>query len=253
MNRMLRWILLLVVVLAAWEASYRAGLLNPIIFGSPGMIAKAVVEDGWTFLAAFRLTLVEILLAVFLAWILGVGFGILVGASDAMARFTAPVLSALIAVPLIILYPLIIAWIGLGPNSKVVFGFLSGIFPIALNTLIGVREIEPGYARMAQAMGASRVQILFQVLAPLALPAIASGLRLGTALIIIAVVLSEMLGATDGLGFWISYHRSLFNTGQVYLGILLALSIAGLSNALLFAIERRFAPHRGEEFQSTHR
>jgi NitT/TauT family transport system permease protein/taurine transport system permease protein len=148
------------------------------------------------------------------------------------------------AVPLVILYPLIIAWIGLGPNSKVVFGLLSGVFPIALNTLVGVRGIEPGYARMAQAMGASRMQIMSQVLAPLALPAIVSGLRLGTALIIIAVVLSEMLGSTDGVGFWISYHRSLFNTGQVYLGIFLAVSIAGLSNALLRAIERRFAPDK---------
>jgi NitT/TauT family transport system permease protein/taurine transport system permease protein len=140
---------------------------------------------------------------------------------------------------------LIIAWIGLGPNSKVVFGVLSGIFPIALNTLVGVRGIETGYARMAQAMGASRMQIMFQVLAPLALPAIVSGLRLGTALIIIAVVLSEMLGSTDGIGFWISYHRSLFNTGQVYLGIFLAVSIAGLSNALLLAIERRYALEKG--------
>jgi NitT/TauT family transport system permease protein len=245
MIRMLRRLLLVLVALAAWEAIFRAGLLNPIIFGAPSVIAKAVVEDGWTFLSAFRLTLFEIGLAVFLAWTLGVGFGVVAGASDGFARLTVPILSALIAVPLVILYPLIIAWIGLGPNSKVVFGVLSGVFPIALNTLVGVRGIEPGYARMAEAMGASRMQIMFQVLAPLALPAIVSGLRLGTALIIIAVVLSEMLGSTDGVGFWISYHRSLFNTGQVYLGIFLAVSIAGLSNALLLAIERRYAPDKG--------
>jgi len=94
---------------------------------------------------------------------------------------------------------------------------------------------------MAEAMGASKSQVLWLVLAPLALPAIISGLRLGTALIIIGVVLSEMLGSIDGIGFWVSYHRSLFNTGQVYLGILLALAMAAISNAALSMIEKRYA------------
>jgi ABC-type nitrate/sulfonate/bicarbonate transport system permease component len=58
---------------------------------------------------------------------------------------------------------------------------------------------------------------------------------------VIGVVLSEMLGSTDGIGFWISYHRALFNTGQVYLGILLALLIAGLANAALSLVERFYA------------
>ncbi len=139
------------------------------------------------------------------------------------------------------LYPILIAWLGLGPASKVVFGVVSGIFPIALNTMVGVAGIKRGYARMAAAMGASPRQIMFLVMAPLALPAIVAGLRLGTALIVIGVVLSEMLGATDGIGFWISYHRALFNTGQVYLGILLALLIAGLANGALSLVERAYA------------
>jgi NitT/TauT family transport system permease protein/taurine transport system permease protein len=96
-------------------------------------------------------------------------------------------------------------------------------------------------------MGASRRQIMFQVMAPLAVPAIVSGLRLGTALIVIGVVLSEMLGAADGIGFWISYHRSLFNTGQVYLGILLALVVGGLANAVLSMIERGYARRSSDQ------
>ena len=245
MNSWLRTILVAVVLVAIWEGAYRAGLLNPIIFSAPSMIAKAAQEDGMTFLSALRLTIVEIGFAIAVAWILGIAFGVVTGASRGLARVSAPILSAMIAIPLVILYPLIIAWLGLGPVSKVVFGVLSGIFPIALNTLTGIRHIDLGYARMAQAMGASRFQVLFMVLAPLALPAVVAGLRLGTALIIIAVVLSEMLASTDGLGFWISYHRSLFNTGQVYLGILLALFVAAIANALLSWIEKHFAPSKG--------
>jgi NitT/TauT family transport system permease protein/taurine transport system permease protein len=247
-RRGLAWRLLaLAVFVAVWEAVFRLGLLSPIIFGSPSLIADAVVKDGWTFLSAFRITLLEIAAAVLIAWTFGIGFGVFAGSVPVLARVAAPVLSALIAVPLVVLYPVLIAWLGLGPASKVVFGVVSGVFPIALNTLVGVQGIDRGYARMAAAMGASRRQIMFQVMAPLAVPAIVSGLRLGTALIVIGVVLSEMLGAADGIGFWISYHRSLFNTGQVYLGILLALVVGGLANAVLSMIERGYARRSSDQ------
>jgi NitT/TauT family transport system permease protein len=247
-RRGLAWRLLaLAVFVAVWEVAFRLGLLSPIIFGSPSLIADAVVKDGWTFLSAFRITLLEIAAAILIAWTLGIGFGVFAGSVPVLARVAAPVLSALIAVPLVVLYPVLIAWLGLGPASKVVFGVVSGVFPIALNTLVGVQGIDRGYARMAAAMGASRRQIMFQVMAPLAVPAIVSGLRLGTALIVIGVVLSEMLGAADGIGFWISYHRSLFNTGQVYLGILLALVVGGLANAVLSIIERGYARRSSDQ------
>jgi NitT/TauT family transport system permease protein len=230
----------LVLFLAVWEAAFRFGLLSPIIFGSPSLIVGAAAKDGWDFLLAFRITVIEIAMAILITWTLGVAFGIVAGSLSVLGRVSAPILSALIAVPLVVLYPVLIAWLGLGPSSKIVFGVVSGIFPIALNTMVGVQGIDRGYAIMAAAMGASRRQIMFQVMAPLALPAIISGLRLGTALIVIGVVLSEMLGSTDGIGFWISYHRALFNTGQVYLGILLALVVAGLANAALSLVERLY-------------
>jgi NitT/TauT family transport system permease protein len=241
LRRQLTRLAMLAAFLAIWEIVFRLEILSPIIFGSPSLIASAAVKDGWTFLLAFRITIFEITMAILIAWTTGIAFGVVAGSVPLLARISAPVLSALIAVPLVVLYPVLIAWLGLGPASKVVFGVVSGIFPIALNTMVGVREINSGYATMAAAMGANRRQIMFQVMAPLALPAIVSGLRLGTSLIVIGVVLSEMLGATDGIGFWISYHRALFNTGQVYLGILLALLIAGLANAALSLIERSYA------------
>jgi NitT/TauT family transport system permease protein len=238
---------ILLSVLAVWEIAYRAGVLSPIIFAAPSLILSAAAKDGWTFLSAFRLTMLEITMAVLFAWGLGVGFGIVAGVWPIVARICAPILSSLIAVPLVVLYPIVLAWLGLGPGSKIVFGVISGVFPIALNTLVGVQSIDRGYVVMAKAMGASPRQIMFQVMAPLALPTIVSGLRLGTALIVIGVVLSEMLASTDGIGFWISYHRGIFNTGQVYLGILLALIAAGIANFVLSLIERSYSHQAVDE------
>ena len=152
----------------------------------------------------------------------------------------SPVFSALIALPLIVLYPVVVAWTGIGPISKVIYAALAGFFPIALATVSGIRSIDLRYAELARALGATRRQIVTQVMLRLALPAVLSGLRVGLSLVIISVVQSEMLSSVAGLGFLISYHRSLFNVGQVYLGIMLVLLVAAAGNFAVSALERRF-------------
>lgn len=228
-------------VLAGWQGAAALGWLNPMLVGTPALIASAGWKDGATLIAASRYTLFEIALAGAIAWTLGIALGVIAGAGRKRALVVSPLLSAMIAAPLVVLYPVIVAWTGIGPLSKIVYGAATGFFPIALSTIAGVSSIDQRYVTMAQAMGASRTQILVQVVARLALPAILSGLRVGTSLLVIAVVQSEMLSATDGLGFWISYHRSLFNVGQVYFGIGLVLVLAATLNMLLGYCERRLS------------
>jgi len=226
--------------IALWEVAYRVGLLNPLIFGAPSLIAGAAIKDGAAFGEALRFTVGEILIATALAWCCGVAFGVLAGAGAARSLVAAPILSAAIAVPLVVFYPVAIAWLGIGALSKIAYAAAAGFFPIALATLLGIRSIDARYSEMARSVGASRTQILTQVEMRLALPAIVSGLRIGTSLAIISVVQGEMLTSTDGLGFLISYHRALFNVGHVYFGIALVIVIAAVSNIALSALERRF-------------
>jgi NitT/TauT family transport system permease protein/taurine transport system permease protein len=233
----LRKIFITLMVLAAWELLAWGGFLNPLLIGTPSMIVRAAMKDGVTLLVALRFTFMEILIAGMIAWISGVIAGVIIGARVRTAVIVSPLLSAMIAVPLVVLYPVIVAWTGIGPISKIIYGAATGFFPIALTTISGVSAIDQRYVDMARAMGANRFQIRFQVIARLALPAIMSGLRVGSSLVVIAVVQSEMLSATDGLGFWISYHRALFNVGQVYFGIGLVLVLAAGLNVLLNACE----------------
>jgi NitT/TauT family transport system permease protein len=231
-------------VLVIWELLYRAGLLNPLIFGSPSLMLAAAVKDGPLFVAAFQFTAYEILVAAAIAAIGGVAFGVIAGATAVRSLVFAPTLSAVIAVPLVVLYPIAIAWLGIGAGSKIAYGAVAGFCPVALATLLGIRSIDLRYADMARAMGASRPQILVQVMARLALPAIVSGLRIGVSLVIISVVQGEMLTSTDGLGFLISYHRALFNVGHVYFGILLVVVMAAAAHVALAALERHFGRWR---------
>ena len=239
-----RRLVITVIVLGLWEAAYRVGILNPLIFGSPSLIIAAALKDGRVFVAAFEFTAYEIVAAAMIAWVGGVAFGVIAGAGAVRSLVLSPILSAVIAVPLVVLYPVAIALLGIGAGSKIAYAAVAGFFPIALATLLGVRSIDPRYAEMARAIGANRKQILGHIMLRLALPSIVSGLRIGTSLVIISVVQGEMLTSTDGLGFLITYNRALFNTGQVYLGIVLVLVAAAASNYALSAIERRFGQAR---------
>ncbi|HVZ51404.1 MAG TPA: ABC transporter permease [Pseudolabrys sp.] len=230
-----------IVFLGVWEGICRAGWVNPIILAPPSAIVAALYSSGWQFLDAFQLTILCIVFAAALAWLIGIGFGLLVGLSPLGYGIFSPLLTGVFAIPLITLYPLFLVWFGIGPGSKIAFAVLSGSIPIALNTMDGVRLIDRGYIKLARSIGASPLQAYLRIYFPLSLPAILSGLRIGTSLVVISVVVCEMLASVNGLGFWISYNRTLFNTGHVYLGITLAMACVMLVNFGLGHIERRYA------------
>lgn len=240
MNKTLTRLAVLAALLAVLEFSRRAELVSPLILASPSEVAMAFAESGGQFLEAFLVTLSEIARAVLLTWTLGLAAGLVIGSSPTFAMAGGPILGALFAIPLIILYPLFIAWLGIGPISKVIFGAVAGFFPIALNTMEGVRALDPRFEEYGRSIGASKPTILFRIMLPFALPAILSGLRIGTSLIVVNVIVSEMLASFGGLGFWISYHRTLFETGHVYLGIIMALLCVVFVNWVLSTIEKRY-------------
>ena len=235
-----------VVFLAAWELVCRSKLVNPIILASPSDIVAALFASGGEFIGAFEITVVSILVATAFAWLIGIGFGLVAGFSPLGYGIFYPLLIGIFAVPLITLYPMFLVWFGIGPASKIVFAVMTGSIPIALNTMDGARMIDRDYVRLARSIGASPRQSYLRIYFPLALPAILSGLRIGTSLVVIGVIVCEMLASVDGLGFWISYNRTLFKTGHVYLGIALAMACVVLVNFGLGHIERRFAAKRSQ-------
>jgi ABC-type nitrate/sulfonate/bicarbonate transport system permease component len=244
-------IVVAVVILAAWELICRLGLVNAIILAPPSSIVAAMLTSWRDFLGAFQVTILSIATSIALAWSIGIGFGLIFGLSPLGYGVFSPLLTGLFSVPLITLYPLFLVWFGIGPGSKIAFAVLTGSIPIALNTMDGVRQIDRSYIGLARSIGASPVQAYFRIYFPLALPSILSGLRIGTSLVVIGVVVCEMLAAVDGLGFWISYNRTIFKTGHVYLGITLAMLSVVLVNIALGHIERRFGAMRAEAATAT--
>lgn len=237
----IRWTTGLVAAAAIWEALPRLGVVPGIILPPPSAIVAAAMKDFGSFMANMQITVLEALVATAIAWALGVTLGVIFGSLRRVARFLVPLLDSAFALPWVVLYPLAVVWLGIGSPSKVVFAVVTGVFPILLTTTAAVSTIDERYVLLSRSLGATRRQLFLKILLPFALPQIISGLRVGTGLVVIGVVVGEMLASVGGLGYMISYYRATFESGHVYFAIVLTLFIAWVSNALLERVERYFA------------
>jgi NitT/TauT family transport system permease protein len=148
-------------------------------------------------------------------------------------------ISSLYAVPLVILYPVFTVWLGIGSQSKIAFAGIYGFLPTMLATAAGIQTIDPQLLLAARSMGATVSQRLVRVIIPAAIPTVLSGLRVGGALVIVGVVVSEMLISSAGIGYLISRYRSILDSAHVFAGVLVVLVIAIVFNAAIKWIERR--------------
>ncbi len=147
--------------------------------------------------------------------------------------------SSLYAVPIVILYPVFTAWLGIGSESKIAFAGVYGFFPVMLSTAAGIRTIDAQLLLAARAMGASVPQQIVRVIIPASIPTVLTGLRLGGALTIIGVVVSEMLTSTAGIGYLVTRYRTVLDSAHVFASILMILILSVLFDALARTLERR--------------
>lgn len=235
---------LYLAILAAWEVLPRAGIVPRLFLPSLSEAVGALVANHREYLASLPTTLGEILAAYAIACGGGILVGQIVGASPAARRMLLPVVRGAYAVPLVVLYPVMMVWFGLGAESKIAFASVYAFIPTMLTAVAGVAALSPALAETARALGASRTQQILYIAVPASLPSVVAALRLGGALVIVGVIVAEMLGAAEGLGFLITRHRTLLNSPGVYAGIIVVLVMTGMHELLLRRLERRVASYR---------
>ncbi len=229
-----------------WEILARTVITNRLVM----VPFSAVIETIGTIARSGELwknlyvSLAEFFLGFCLAAIVGVFLGFLTGTSTRLREYLEPLVSALYATPLVALIPFFIIVLGIGIASKLALVFTVAVFPIMINTQVGILAVERNFLEVASSFRASRFQIFFKVQLPAAIPLIISGLRLGVGRALTGVVVGELFFATAGLGFMISIASQTYDTAKVYAGVLL-FSLAGvLAIGLLEHLEKRMAPWR---------
>jgi len=233
-----RWLILL-GLLVFWELMPRTGIIPELFLPSLSKTVAVLVKDWREYASELAVTLYEVALAMLIACGFGILTGALVGGIALLRNLLLPVFSSMYAVPIVILYPIFTAWFGIGSESKIIFAGGYGFFPVMLSTAAGIRTIDPQLLLAARSMGATLQQQITRVIIPASIPTVLTGLRLGGALTIIGVVVSEMLTSAAGIGYLVTRYRTILDSPHVFGAIVMILLLSILFDTLARAIERR--------------
>lgn len=233
---------IVVASLVAWEIGARAA--NPLLYVPPSAVVPAlgrllVLESYPELVASMLLTLREIAIAYAMAIAAGLGVGFALGLNRLVGRTYGPIVGALYAVPAVVWYPSLMLFFGLGPASKIAFGFLLGFFPITLAVLAGIRQVSPHLVVVARAFGARPIVVFVKVMIPAMLFTLVGGLRTGLALTVIGVIVGEILGSKEGMGTLINHAYGLYRTSDYVALVLVTLVLIVGSDAVAGLVERR--------------
>lgn len=217
------------VVLIGWELIVIAFGFNPIYLPRPSRIVLALIEmfrtGGLT--KDLMFTLGRVFGGFGIALVFGVAIGIWMAISERFNAIADNFIAALYPLPKVTLIPLLIIWLGTGGPFMLTISALGAVFPIVLNTLLGIRQCDPGLVLAARDLGATRGQIIRKVLLPGAVPSIFAGIRLGLGVSIILVVAAEMVVGKLGLGARLYLAGQVLETEQVF-AVLIVLATFGI-------------------------
>jgi NitT/TauT family transport system permease protein len=233
-----RWLILL-GVLVFWELFPRTGMIPELFLPALSKVLVVLVTDWRMYLSQLGVTLYEVAFAMLIACGAGILAGALVGGIAMLRNLLLPVFSSLYAVPIVILYPIFTAWFGIGSESKIIFAGVYGFFPVMLSTAAGIRTIDEQLLLAARSMGATVPQQITRVIIPASIPTVLTGLRLGGALTIIGVVVSEMLTSAAGIGYVVTFYRTILDSAHVFGAIVMILLLSIAFDTFARAIERR--------------
>lgn len=247
---MRRWLapaLVLGLLLGAWQLAAKWGVLadalslKPYLVPAPSDIASSLWSDRSLLADQGWVTLREILLGFGLSVLLGSAFALVLHLSETLRRAFYPLLVASQTVPIIVVAPILVVWFGYGIGPKLAIIALICFFPITVNTLDGLRSVDPELPKLMRTLDASRLQVLSRVEVPTALPYFFSGAKIAVAVAVIGAVFGEWSGSGSGLGHLIQEASAQLETARLFAAVAVLSGFAIALFALLSLAERRVA------------
>jgi ABC-type nitrate/sulfonate/bicarbonate transport system permease component len=234
-------ILPILVVLAAWEAAVRMGMLNALFFPPPSLVFRTIVRltasgelPGHVAISLQRAVL---------GFVLGAGPGVLLGLCMGWSRRVRaamePLVSATYPVPKVALLPIVMLIFGIGEASKIVIVAISAFFPAVINAMTGVIGINPVYFEVAVNCGARRWKTFTRVVIPGSLPLVFAGLRLSLGMALLLVVAAEFVAARTGVGAMIWLAWQTLRTENLYAGVVTWAVLGVVSTEAMRRLEGR--------------
>lgn len=228
--------------LIGWQAVASARLVSPLFLPGPLDIVDAfavlfaqgqIWNDIWV-------SGQEVVYGYGLAVLIALPLGLLMGWYRRLNYALDPFISFFYSTPRVALLPLLILWFGIGIWSKIAVVFLGSFFPVVINTIAGVRNLDAGLIRTSRSFGATDAQIFRTLALPGSVPFILAGLRLGVGHALIGVVVGELVAAQAGVGLMMAKAGATFQTSKVFAGLIIIAGTGIILTGILQRIERRF-------------
>jgi NitT/TauT family transport system permease protein len=222
-----------------WEVAGRT--LDSVLIPPLSQIGAAwwkLLSSG-KLLSNIGLSLTTLAAGFFLAVLLGIVIGLLMGRFRAVEHFLDLYVNSLMSAPATAFVPVLILWFGLGVQSRIAVVFLFAVFVIIINTMTGVKQVDTVFVEMAQSFGAKEREVFFKIMLPAALPAIMAGVRLGMGRAVKGMVTAEMLLTLTGIGGMIMQYGSSFATDSLFAVILTILILAMFTMKLVQWVDQR--------------
>lgn len=242
--RLLPGLVLIAAVLICVEQLVNMGVIKRVLVPPPTVVGRTLFDlvAAGEFFAPLASTLLLFGAGLIIAALLGIALGMLMGTSRLFNDLLDPLIELIRPMPKAALVPVLILFLGLGATMKVTSVALASFFPILINTIQGVRGVDPVLLATGRTFGRTRLQIAFEIVLPAAVPYIAAGLRVAVGLALLMTVLSEMLAGTGGLGAIILENQRAFRIRQMYAWLVVLAVIGLVINAIMEWTERRMIP-----------
>jgi NitT/TauT family transport system permease protein/putative hydroxymethylpyrimidine transport system permease protein len=247
MRQWLPPIAIVLVLIGLWQLAASLDVIanalhiEPFLVPSPSEIAQSLWSDRSLLADNGWVTLKEVVAGFALSVVAGVAFGVILHLSATLRRAFYPLLVASQTVPIVVVAPILVVWLGFGIGPKLAIIALICFFPITVNTLDGLRSVDPDLVKMMRTLDASRWQTFRRVEGPTALPYFFSGAKIAVAVAVIGAVFGEWAGSSSGLGHLIQQASAQLQTARTFAAVVVLSALAILLFGLLAVIERRVA------------
>ena len=245
----LRALAVLAVLIGLWELYVDAGGADPVILPAPHAVASAIYDQRSLLWSNFLVTAEEVLLGVMAAAVAALVLAVAIHLSQTVRSSIYPLLVASQTVPIPLIAPLLVFWLGFGILPKLVVIALVSFFPIVVATLSSLAAVDPALLKLMRTFEASRAQTLRYVELPSALPGVFTGTKIAVVVAVIGAVFAEQAGANSGLGYVFQKALPSLDTAVGY-GAVVILSLFAIALFALLTVAERIAlpwtPSRSE-------
>ncbi|MGH7314817.1 MAG: ABC transporter permease [Candidatus Rokuibacteriota bacterium] len=234
--------LTMIALIVLWELAVNVFRIPEYLLPAPTGIVAAMLAE-WKYLVYHTwVTTYEIFWGFVLAVVVGISTAMAIVHSPALERAIYPLLVASQSVPKIAIAPLLIFWAGIGTLPKILVAFLISFFPIIIDTVVGLRSVEPEMLHLARSMGAGERKIFLKIRFPTALPNIFAGLKVAVTLAVVGAIVGEFIQADQGLGYALLQANAVLNTKLAFAAIIVLAGVGVVMFVIVEMIERRLIP-----------